>query len=165
MTIQIDYEAEMVLDIPYEKIIHTMAAAVLNYESCPFEAEINVVLTDNEAIHQVNREYRNVDAATDVLSFPMLEYQKPSDFSEIEAGDGEYFNLESGELLLGDIMISVEKVIEQADQYGHSPEREFAFLITHSMLHLLGYDHIEDDERLVMEEKQDLILADKGFVR
>lgn len=99
------------------------------YEGCPYEAEVNVVLTDNEEIHQVNKEYRNVDAPTDVLSFPMLEYDTPSDFEHVEEDFADCFNPETGELMLGDIMISVDKVEEQAEKYGHSMTRELAFLV------------------------------------
>ena len=151
MTVNIEYEAEKQLGIPYEEIINEVVCASLDYEGCPYEAEVNVVLTDNEEIHQVNKEYRNVDAPTDVLSFPMLEY--------------DCFNPETGELMLGDIMISVDKVEEQAEKYGHSTTRELAFLVAHSMLHLCGYDHMEDEERLVMEAKQNEILEGKGYCR
>ena len=84
MTVNIEYEAEKQLGIPYEEIINEVVCASLDYEGCPYEAEVNVVLTDNEEIHQVNKEYRNVDAPTDVLSFPMLEYDTPSDFEHVE---------------------------------------------------------------------------------
>lgn len=142
-----------------------MVYAALDYEQCPYEAEVNVVLTDNPSIRQVNREYRNMDAATDVLSFPMVEYETPSDFSRVEELFADCFNPESGELMLGDIMISMDKVEEQAEKYGHSQERELAFLVAHSMLHLLGYDHMEEAERLVMEKKQNEILESKGYTR
>ncbi len=117
MTVNLEYEAEKQLDIPWENIIREVAEASLDYEDCPYEAEINVVLTDNEGIHQVNKEFRQVDAPTDVLSFPMLEYDEPSDFSGVEEDFADCFNPETGELMLGDIMISVEKVEEQAEKY------------------------------------------------
>lgn len=165
MTIQIDYEAEKKLDLSYEEIIRDIILAALDYEQCPYEAEINVVLTDNLGIQQVNREYRDIDAPTDVLSFPMLEYETPSDFGQTEDMFADCFNPESGELMLGDIMISVDKVEEQAEKYGHSQTRELAFLVAHSMLHLFGYDHMEDEERLVMEHKQNEILKSRGYTR
>ena len=164
MTIQMDYEAEKKLEIPCEEIIRDIISAALDYEQCPYEAEINVVLTDNPGIRQVNREYRQIDAPTDVLSFPMLEYEAPGDFSGFEDQEAS-FHPESGELLLGDIVISKDKVLKQAEEYGHSPKREFAFLIAHSMLHLFGYDHMEEDERLVMEQKQREILERVGILR
>lgn len=165
MTIQIDYEAEKKLDLSYEEIIRDIILAALDYEQCPYEAEINVVLTDNAGIRQVNREYRDIDAPTDVLSFPMLEYEAPSDFGRTEEEFADCFNPESGELMLGDIMISVDKVKEQAEKYGHSEKRELAFLVAHSMLHLFGYDHMEDSERMTMEQKQDEILKSRGYTR
>ena len=111
----------------------------------------------NEEIHQMNLEFRQIDRPTDVLSFPMVDYEEAGNFDFLEEAD-EYFHPESGELMLGDIVISKEKVVAQAEEYGHSIEREYAFLIAHSMLHLFGYDHMEEDERAVMEAKQKEIL-------
>lgn len=165
MTISIEYEAEKKLDISWEEIIRQVVEGTLDYEGCPYETEVNVVLTDNEGIKEVNQEYRNVDGPTDVLSFPMLEYDSPSDFEGVEEQFADCFNPETGELMLGDIMISVEKVTEQAEKYGHSKERELAFLTAHSMLHLCGYDHMEEEERLFMEQKQREILEGIGYRR
>jgi probable rRNA maturation factor len=165
MTINIEYEAEKKLDISWEEIIRQVVEGTLDYEGCPYEAEVNVVLTDNEGIKEINQEYRNVDGPTDVLSFPMLEYDSPSDFEGVEEQFADCFNPETGELMLGDIMISVDKVTEQAEKYGHSKERELAFLTAHSMLHLCGYDHMEEEERLFMEQKQREILEGIGYRR
>lgn len=165
MTISIEYEAEKKLDLPYETIIQDVVEASLDYEKCPYEAEVNVILTDNEAIREINREQRRIDSATDVLSFPMVDYETPSDFDHVEEAVEDYFNPETGELMLGDIVISVEKVEEQAEKYGHSQTRELAFLVAHSMLHLCGYDHMEEEERLEMEERQRAILDTRGYTR
>lgn len=165
MTFTIDYEANEVLTIDYQKIIPEIAEACLDYEQCPYEAEINVILTDNAAIQEINREYRQIDAPTDVLSFPMVEYETAADFEHLEDHAESCFNMETGELMLGDIVISVDKVKEQAESFGHSQERELAFLVAHSVLHLCGYDHMEDDERVIMEQKQRDILTGKGYVR
>lgn len=165
MTINIEYEAEKKLELSYETIIREIVEESLEYEDCPYEAEVNVVLTDNHEIQEVNREYREIDAATDVLSFPMIEFESASDFSLVEDDEEDYFNPETGELMLGDIMISVDKVEEQAEKYGHSQTRELAFLVAHSMLHLCGYDHMEEEERLVMEQKQNEILERRGYTR
>lgn len=165
MTINIEYETDKPLDIPYEKIIHDIIPAALDYEECPYEAEVNVILTDNEAIREINRDQRDIDAPTDVLSFPMVDFEEESNFDHVEDYVEDYFNPETGELMLGDIVISVEKVIEQAENYGHSRERELAFLIAHSMLHLCGYDHMDDEEREVMEAKQREILDQEGYHR
>ena len=165
MSISIEYEAEKKLDLPYETIIRDVVEASLDYEKCPYEAEVNVILTDNEAIREINREQRQIDSATDVLSFPMVDYETPSDFDHVEEAVEDYFNPETGELMLGDIVISVEKVEEQAEKYGHSQTRELAFLVAHSMLHLCGYDHMEEEERLEMEERQRAILDTRGYTR
>ena len=158
MTITIDHEAKEVLCLPTEEIIRDVVLKALEAEGCPYEAEVSVVLTDNREIQALNREYRGIDAPTDVLSFPMLEFDTPSDFSQVEAHVEDCFNPETGELILGDIILSVDKIREQAESYGHSQERELAFLIAHSMLHLCGYDHMEDEERKEMEAKQEKIL-------
>ena len=162
MTIDISYETDIELNIPYEDIVRQMVVAALDYENCPYEAEVSVTVVDNKEIQKINKIYRNIDKATDVLSFPMYQYEKAADFDNL---DDSAFNPESGELLLGDIVISAEKVTAQAKEYGHSKEREFAFLLVHSMLHLLGYDHMEEEERLVMESKQKEILELNDYKR
>ena len=120
--------------------------------------------TQNDEIHEMNRDFRNIDRATDVLSFPMLEYETPGDFSHFESEE-DCFDPETGELLLGDIVISKEKVIAQAEEYGHSVKREYAFLIAHSVLHLSGYDHMEEEERIEMETLQREILNELNILR
>ncbi len=159
MSVSIEYESDTKLDIDYEKIIRDVIAAALEFEDCPYEAQVNVVLTDNDEIALINRDYRDIDRPTDVLSFPMIEYSQPGDFSVVEDAPAEdFFDPDSGELMLGDIVISVDKVISQAEAYGHSRQRELGFLTAHSMLHLFGYDHIQDADRMIMEEKQRDIL-------
>lgn len=165
MTISIEYEAEKKLDIPYKEIINDVVMASLDYEKCPYEAEVNVILTDDETMRQLNQEHRGVNTPTDVLSFPLVDYRTHSDFHHVEEARADYFNPESGELMLGDVVVSVDKVEEQAKKYGHSQTRELAFLVAHSMLHLCGYDHIVDEERELMEERQKYILQTRGYVR
>ncbi|RGZ01491.1 rRNA maturation RNase YbeY [Clostridium sp. AM58-1XD] len=165
MTVNIEYEAEKKLELPYETIIRDVVEESLDYEGCPYEAEVSVILTDNESIREINRDHRQIDSPTDVLSFPMVDYETPSDFSRLEDYAEDYFNPETGELMLGDIVISVDKVEEQAEKYGHSEGRELAFLVAHSMLHLCGYDHMADEERIVMERKQEEILERRGYRR
>ena len=165
MSIYIENETETNLDFNYEEVIQNVILYSLEFVNCPYETEVNIVLTDNEAIHQVNLEYRDIDRPTDVLSFPMVEYKEPGDFCGIEEENPDVFNLETGELILGDIMISLEKVKEQAMEYGHSELRELAFLTAHSMLHLFGYDHIEDEERRIMEEAQQEIMSGLNISR
>ncbi len=137
----------------------------MDYEKCPYEAEVNIILTDDMEICRLNRDYRQIDRPTDVLSFPMLEFEQPSDFSHAEEDYADCFNPETGELMLGDIILSVDKIREQAESYGHSQTRELAFLVAHSMLHLCGYDHMEEGEREEMEERQREILLSKGYKR
>lgn len=165
MTINIEYETKIELNLPYEEIIKSVINEAIDYEECPYEAEVNVILTDNDEIHNINKEYRQIDSPTDVLSFPMVDYENPSDFEGIEDRPGDYFNPETGELMLGDIVISVEKVIVQAEQYGHSPKRELAFLTAHSMMHLFGYDHMVPDEAVIMEAKQNEVLNKLNIIR
>ncbi len=165
MTITIEYETEEILDLPYEDIIDQVVEESLDYVECPYDAEVNVLLTDNQGIRQINLDMRRIDSPTDVLSFPMCDFEAPGDFSGLEDTPEEYFNPDTGELMLGDIVISVEKVKEQALKYGHSETRELAFLVAHSMLHLSGYDHMEEEERLRMEDMQREILERKGYRR
>lgn len=165
MTVLFEDEYEKPLPFQAEELGNRVIAHCLDYENCPYEAEINLILTTNEEIHSMNRTYRDIDRETDVLSFPMLEYQKPGDFSDVENSQADSFNPESGELMLGDIVISAEKMLEQAKDYGHLPEREFAFLVAHSMLHLMGYDHVEQEEAGIMEAKQKEILDQLGIKR
>ena len=139
MNMQIDYETERELGIDYETLAVKVADKVLEMEKCPYDAQVNLVLTDNEEIERVNTEFRDIARPTDVLSFPMIPFETPAGYDIVEE-DESYFDLDTDELLLGDIMISVDKVFAQAEEYGHSVTREFCFLVAHSMLHLLGYD-------------------------
>lgn len=163
MTVYIENEQEKEISFDYEQLIYKIIPFTLEHENCPYEAEVSVVITDDEMIRETNREFRNIDKATDVLSFPMCTYQKPGIFDDLEEQD--VFHPETGELLLGDIMISYDHVQKQAEEFGHSEIREFAFLIVHSMLHLFGHDHETEEERSVMEEKQTLILDELGIRR
>ena len=164
MTIYFEEEGGLKLDLECETLAETVVEGVLDYEKCPYEAEVNLLLTMNKEIQEMNAEFRHIDRATDVLSFPMIDYEKAGEFAFLEEDDS-YFNCDTGELMLGDIVISKEKVIAQAEEYGHTIKREYAFLIAHSMLHLLGYDHMEEQERLEMERKQQEILEQLGITR
>ena len=164
MTLYFEEEGELKLDLPCEELARTVIEAALDYEECPYEAEVNLLLTTNEEIQKMNAEFREIDRATDVLSFPRVDSEEPGEFEFLEEAD-EYFHPETGELMLGDIVISKEKVLSQSEEYGHSPRREYAFLIAHSMLHLMGYDHMEEEERLCMEAKQRDILDRLNILR
>lgn len=164
MTLQFECETEINLEIDCAVLAREVAEKVLEMELCPYDVSVNLVLTDNEEIKRVNTEFRNILAPTDVLSFPMIPFETPADYSLVE-NDSSYFDLDTDELLLGDIMISAEKVIAQAEEYGHSIRREFCFLVAHSMLHLLGYDHMTSEEASVMEKKQAAALDALGITR
>jgi len=164
MTLIFEEEGELTLDLPCEELAAKVIEAALDYEDCPYEVEINLLLTMNDEIREMNQNFRQIDRATDVLSFPMINYDEAGNFEFLEDAM-DAFHPESGELMLGDIVISKEKVISQAEEYGHSVEREYAFLIAHSMLHLFGYDHMEDEERIVMEAKQKEILEQLQILR
>ena len=118
---------------------------------------ISITLTNPEHIHEINKQYRNVDRATDVLSFPMFE--KIEIDKKIKNNDFEH------EDVLGDIVISIEKVEEQAKEYGHSFEREFAYMLVHGFYHLMGYDHIEEEDKVVMRKKEEIVLNKLGITR
>ena len=165
MTINFEKEVNTNFDFDCEALAKNVITFTIDHEEFPYEAEVNLTLVDNEEIHTINREYRNIDRPTDVLSFPMLSYEAAGDFSKLEDNYDDNFNPDTGEILLGDIVISVDKVAEQADSYGHSQKREYAFLIVHSILHLFGYDHMTPEEAAVMEAKQSQILDEMNITR
>lgn len=165
MSLNIEKEVEILFSFPYEKVAEDVINFTIEHEGFPYEAEVNLTLTDNEGIWEVNKMYRDIDAPTDVLSFPMLSYDLPGDFSKLEENYDDNFNPDTGEILLGDILISVDRVKEQAKSYGHSEKREYAFLIVHSMLHLFGYDHMTAEDAAQMEKKQNEILTKMNIVR
>ena len=165
MSLFIEEEGNIKLDFDTEEIAALVIDAALELADCPYEAEINLLLTENAQIHEMNLEQRGIDRPTDVLSFPMIEYEEPGDFSVIDEESAEAFNPESGELMLGDIVISKEKVLSQAEEYGHSVRRELSFLAVHGTLHLLGYDHMTDEDSKNMFALQDEILDYIGVER
>lgn len=164
MTLIFEEEGELRLDLPCEELATKVIEAAIDYEDCPYEVEVNLLLTMNDEIQEMNQNFRQIDRATDVLSFPMVDYEEAGNFDFLD-DVMDAFHPETGELMLGDIVISKEKVISQAEEYGHSVEREYAFLIAHSMLHLFGYDHVEDEERIVMEAKQKEIMEQLQILR
>lgn len=127
------------------------------------DCQVSLTFCDNDTIREINRKYRNIDKPTDVLSFPMIEY-----------GDGERFDnsygpdeidMDTGEIVLGDIVISLERADEQAVEYGHSIEREISFLMVHGMLHILGFDHQSESDRMTMRAEEERILGKLGMTR
>ena len=165
MSLNLEVELDVPFTFDYEVLAGEVVAFTIDHEGFPYEAEVNLTLTDNEGIHEINRMYRQIDAPTDVLSFPMLSYEQAGNFSALEEDYEDNFNPDTGEIMLGDIVISVDRVREQAAAYGHSERREFAFLIVHSMLHLFGYDHMTPEDAAVMEPKQRQILEEMNISR
>lgn len=165
MTVEFENETDADLGFDMKSVIESVAQAVLETENCPYEAQINVLLTDDEGIRHYNLEFRDMDRPTDVLSFPGLEFSRPGDYSRAEEAVSDCFDPDTGGLLLGDIILSADRIREQAAAYGHSEKRELAFLTAHSMLHLSGYDHMEEKDAAAMEEKQEAILKRLGIGR
>ncbi len=157
MTHLCDCEVDIDWDFDYLILYERVADTVLDAEGCPYEVSVSLLITDDTNIRQINKENRDIDKATDVLSFPMIEFAWPADFSEVMESELS-FDPYSGELLLGDIVLSKDRIEAQAKEYGHDIQREYAFLIVHSMLHLCGYDHIEEADRELMEERQKEIM-------
>lgn len=147
MDIVINNENNYPIEAAYEDTMKKIASLALKKEGFNDDYEVGLTYVSKEEIQDLNREYRDIDKVTDVLSFPLIE-----DFS-------------SDETLLGDVVISYDVAVEQAKEYGHSLEREIMFLFTHSILHLLGYDHIEDDDRVIMEQRQRDILDELNITR
>lgn len=137
----------------------------MDYTGCPYEAQVSLLLTGDDEIHRLNYLHRNIDRPTDVLSFPAVDYPSPGVFDFLENQGADAFDPDSGELLLGDIVLSADKIEQQAEAYGHSLKREYAFLITHSLLHLIGYDHETSEEARQMEALQEEILSQMGILR
>lgn len=164
MTLIIEEETEVFFTFDYQTVAEEVIQAAIDAENFPFEAEISLLMVSVEEIQEINCSHRQIDAPTDVLSFPMIDYRIAGDFSNLEQEE-DNFNPDTGEALLGDIVLCTDKVNEQAKSYGHSEKREFAFLILHSMLHLFGYDHMTPEDATIMERKQEAILAQMGILR
>ncbi len=165
MTFYVENEIEPDLPFDISATFESVARKVLEWENCPYEVEISLLITDSQKIRVYNREYRQIDKETDVLSFPAVDYENPSDFSLVEEDENSYINPDTEELILGDIILNIDRVKKQAEEYGHTLLREYAFLLTHSMLHLLGYDHMEPGEEKIMFDKQHEILHAMGIDR
>ena len=142
----------------YEKTIKKVIEQCFKEENMEdSKLYISITLTTPEHIHEINKQYRNVDRATDVLSFPMFEKDELDE--KIKNNDFEH------EDVLGDIVISIEKVEEQAKEYGHSFEREFAYMLVHGFYHLMGYDHIQEEDKVIMRVKEEKVLKKLGIRR
>lgn len=153
-------QRKVVIPTEIEEVIKQVILKTLEFEECDFDAEVSVTIVDNEAIKEINSTQRGIDRVTDVLSFPMLYFDENGDIIDCDYdSDGDL-------MMLGDIVISAERAAEQAAEYGHSFRREMAFLTVHSMLHLLGYDHVDDPEgERIMFGRQGEILREMGITR
>ncbi len=166
MTVDFENESREDLGLELYDIAEEVISFTLDYMNCPYEAQVSLLITDSEEIHRMNLEHRQIDRPTDVLSFPMVEFGTPGEFDFLEEDEQQdCFEPDSGELMLGDIVICAQRVLSQAEEYGHSAKREYAFLITHSMLHLLGYDHMTEEEACEMERLQKEILEELHILR
>ena len=167
--VQINFWDEITEEINEEELAlaKKVIEHILQKEGCPFDCEVNLTLTDNDGIQAVNKEFRDMDKPTDVLSFPNCDFDTPGEFSQFRDEDVYFdcFNPENDFFVLGDIMISRDKMLAQAEEYGHGVTREYAFLIAHSVLHLIGYDHMVEEEAKHMEAKQNEYLNDLGITR
>ncbi len=152
--VKLDISWEIDEEKRLEEMIIETAETALMLEGAKCDVDLSVVITDNENIREINNEQRNIDKATDVLSFPGYEKE-----------DWEIVK-ESDELIyIGDIVISKEKVVEQAEEYGHSFDREFCYLVAHGMLHLMGYDHMVDEDKIIMRSKEEEVMKKLNLER
>ncbi len=164
MTILFEENVNVDFNFDFELIAKSVIDKALNSEKFPYEVEISLTFVNAQEIREINKNFRDIDRETDVLSFPLIEYNTLGDYEFIE-DDLALQNPDTGDIMLGDIVLCIDKVKSQAKLYGHSEKREYAFLIAHSMLHLLGYDHIDDSDRIIMENKQDEILNSLNITR
>ena len=160
LELYIENEQEKIdFDEKLQNLVSDVIGMTLDCEGFDKPCYVSVTVTDNASIHEINLEHRGIDRPTDVLSFPVLEFD--SEGKAIE-DSGDYYE---GRLVLGDIVLSAERAEEQRIEYGHSYEREVGFLVCHSVLHLLGYDHENDDDRAIMREKEESTLEKLGLTR
>ena len=160
MTLYIEEETKTGFSFSIDDAGKRVMEKVLENEGCPYDCEVNLLLTDEASIRELNREFRQIDRATDVLSFPALELTSGEKPTEDDADPG------TGLVPLGDMVLSYERVAAQAKEYGHSRSRELAYLVTHSVLHLLGYDHLDEGpQKALMREHEEAIMEKLGLKR
>lgn len=152
--VNFENDIEFKTDFDLEAVANQVVDAVLRFENCPVDCEVELLITDAESVHDINKEYREVDSTTDVLSFPNVDWDEAADYESDSFNDEFLIDPDTELLMLGQIVLNNERIVSQADEFGHSIKREYAFLIAHSMLHLLGYDHMEEEEAKIMEAKQ-----------
>lgn len=165
MIVYFEDEAGIPFDFDMEEQLDKVVSFVRDHVKCPYDIEISVTMVDRPSIREMNAQFREMDRPTDVLSFPMMEYDRPLDFEGEAFKNSISLSPDTEELILGDIVLCSEVMKEQAAEYGHSELREFSFLVVHSMLHLFGYDHIEERDRMEMEKEQKAIMGLLGISR
>lgn len=156
MIITIEKEYETDLGFSLDEVAGKVISYTFSKFNIPYETSVSLFTVNNDEIKNLNYEYRNIDAPTDVLSFPAIDFEEAGVLPDVETYKEVYFDPENDSLYLGDIIVSLDKVLEQAKSYGHGNYREFSFLIIHSCLHLMGYDHMnkEDEEKMFLLQKQ-----------
>lgn len=160
MTVMIDNRQNINDTGGVQELIEQTINKALECEEIKIGCQVSVTFVDNEQIREINREYRNIDAPTDVLSFPMLDNK-----ADLDRQDITNLDMDTGDAVLGDIVLSLQKALEQSQEYGHSYEREIAFLTVHGVLHLLGYDHETETDRIRMREREEHILEQLNLKR
>ena len=163
MKLWIDFAVDVWDRQAIEDLLTRVLETGLSMEGITEPVEISLTITDAEEVHQINREYRCIDRTTDVLSFPMIEYVPDEDINQ-QISKAEW-NPDTKCVILGDIILNYDQALSQAEEYGHSPERELSFLNIHSLLHLLGYDHMEEEEEAVMRAHQNRVLEALNITR
>ncbi|AQM61263.1 MULTISPECIES: rRNA maturation RNase YbeY [Clostridium] len=165
--IYVDNRQEKIkIDEEFQNKLEEVINFALKEEEVTVKAEISMLFVDNEEIREINNDTRGIDRATDVLSFPMLDYEDKKVFKEMYK-DKEFNEtfMDGEELVLGDIVLSLERALEQSEEYNHSFTREACYLVVHSVLHLLGYDHMEDEDKKVMRKREEEILGKLDITR
>lgn len=152
-----------------EKLVDLLKNVIefaLKEEEVDVECEVSLLFVDNDEIREINNETRGIDRATDVLSFPMLDYENKKVFKEMYKNyEFSQSDCDGEELVLGDVVLSLEKALEQSKEFNHSFEREASYLVVHSILHLLGYDHMEEDDKVIMRKREEEILNKLNITR
>lgn len=164
MTLIFEEETEYNFDFDAKELAETVINKAMDLEDFPYEAQVSLTITDDAGIQEINKEFREIDAPTDVLSFPLILFDFPANFDIIERSQ-QCIDMDTGEVVLGDIVINVNRIEAQAKDFNHSIRREYAFLIAHSMMHLFGYDHMTEEEEKLMFSKQEAVLESLGILR
>lgn len=147
-------------------LLKNVIEITLKEEEVEVDCEVSLLFVDNDEIREINNETRGIDRATDVLSFPMLDYEDKKVFKEMYKNyEFSQSDFDGEELVLGDVVLSLERALEQSKEFNHSFEREASYLVVHSILHLLGYDHMEEDDKVVMRKREEEILNKLNITR